>query len=191
MSEKGSRIIPGNGRNGSFVTSVMVMLTVDSPSVSAKLELTCGAKSWRVRKCKAPIPVSLEVGRVAGASGLLSHRAVCDEGSARQMQARAQAPLGRDFQADLAAMAEHDVAGDGEAEADAAGRPVARRLQAEERPEHGVALRRRNARSVIVDHDLDTAPLRQHGHPDMAAIAGSIADQVDDAAPQRIAAHGH
>ena len=54
-------------------------------------------------------------------------------------------------------MAQHDVARDGEAEPDAAGRGVARIVEAEERLEHRLALGFGNARAVVVDGDVDGA----------------------------------
>ena len=75
--------------------------------------------------------------------------------SARQVDAGAQAALRRGFEPDVAAMAARHVAGDRQAEADAAGRRVARRIEADERPEHAIPIGRRDAGSVVVDQDVD------------------------------------
>src|SRR5579863_6557543 len=60
--------------------------------------------------------------------------------SARQVDAGAQAAMRRIFQPDVAAMAARHVAGDREAEPDAAGRRVARWVEPDERLEHPLAL---------------------------------------------------
>ena len=75
--------------------------------------------------------------------------------SPRQVDAGAQAAIGRGFQPDVAAMAARHVARDRQAEPDAAGRRIARRVEPDERPEHALAVRRRDAGPVIVDQDID------------------------------------
>ena len=68
---------------------------------------------------------------------------------------RSEPALGRRLEMDVAAMAAHDILGDGEAEADAAGRWVARAFETIEGPKHRLALIDGDARPIIVDHDLD------------------------------------
>ena len=55
---------------------------------------------------------------------------------ARQRDAKAGPALRRAIDDNVAAMGQHDIPGDGQAEPDAAGRHVAGFVQSEERPEH-------------------------------------------------------
>ena len=76
----------------------------------------------------------------------------------RQMDPGAQPAPGRGLQPDVPAMAARHVAGDGQAEADAAGQRVARCIEPDERPEHAGSISRRDAGSVVIDQDID--PIR-------------------------------
>ena len=53
-------------------------------------------------------------------------------------------------------MAARHVAGDRQPEPDAAGRGIARRVEANERPEHSAAFGRQDAGTVVIDQDVDT-----------------------------------
>src|SRR2546423_10937632 len=76
--------------------------------------------------------------------------------SHRQAQPGAQAALGRFVERQVAAMAAHDVAGDRQAEADPAGRGIARALDPVERLEDLLALALRDAPPLIVAQELDS-----------------------------------
>ena len=71
------------------------------------------------------------------------------------MHPRTQAALGRRLQPDVATMTARHVARYGQAKADAAGQWVARRIEADERPEHAGSISRRDAGSVVIDQDID------------------------------------
>src|SRR5690349_4845535 len=79
----------------------------------------------------------------------------------RQVEADSQPALGRVLERKFATMAAGHVAGDGEAKADAARGRIARGIEAIERPEHGLALQRRNAGPVIIYQYIDPIPLGQ------------------------------
>src|SRR5215203_962523 len=75
----------------------------------------------------------------------------------RHAHGGAQAPERRIAQHDVAAMGARDVARDGEAEPRAALVLIARIVEPKERLEHFLALRERNAGSVVVDGDSQPA----------------------------------
>src|SRR5437763_16142488 len=75
--------------------------------------------------------------------------------SARQVHPGAQAAMRRGFEAYIAAMAARHIARDRQAEANPAGRRIARGVEADERVKHPLAFSRRDARPVIVDQDVD------------------------------------
>ena len=83
-------------------------------------------------------------------------------------------------------MAARHVARDRQAEPDAAGRLIARRVEPDERPEHPFAFRLGNAGPVIVDQDIDPVIGRRRRQPDMLSVAARIGDQIAEAAPQRV-----
>ena len=68
-------------------------------------------------------------------------------------------------------MAAHRVAGDGQAEADAAGFRVARPLDPVEGSEDLRALFLRDARAVVLDRDFHGLAVALGGNPDMVAMA--------------------
>ena len=61
-------------------------------------------------------------------------------------------------------------------------------IEPDERSEHPVAIGRRDARSVVVDEDID--PVRERLRPDsqIRAVAAGIGDQIGETAPQGVAA---
>src|SRR5438105_15673217 len=87
--------------------------------------------------------------------------------SARQVHASAQAAVWRGFEAHIAAMAARHIARDRQAEANPAGRRIARGVEADERVKHPLAFSRRDARPVIVDQDGDPVLAGQDPGPDL------------------------
>ena len=102
------------------------------------------------------------------------------------MQPGAQPALRRGFEPQIAALAVHEVARDGEAEAEPARVGVARRVEAVKGAEHVLALLFGDAGSVVVDQDVESVARLDPRDPDMAAVAPRIADKVREAAPRRV-----
>src|SRR5579862_8629938 len=82
----------------------------------------------------------------------------------QQMQTDAQSALRRILEGDIAALAARQIARDGEAEAEPSRVGVARRIQPMERTEDILALRRRNARPVIIDENIEAVARRDASH---------------------------
>src|SRR5690606_3806227 len=98
-----------------------------------------------------------------------------------QADQHAQSALRRIGQLDVAAVAEHDVARDGEAEADAAGAGAARGVETVERLERGFALVFRNARAVVIDGDPHLTVAGRRAHVHAGAVAGRVLHEVGEA----------
>ncbi len=98
-------------------------------------------------------------------------------------------PIGEFREDDIAAMAAHDVAGDGQAEADAAGLRIARFLDAVKRPEDLLTLVGGHAGAVIVDDDLDGFRALAGADADFLRVALRIADKIDQRPPHCFRAH--
>src|SRR5713101_1502330 len=94
------------------------------------------------------------------------------------MQPRAETALRRGFERQIAAMAACDVARDGEPETNPAGGDVARRVEPEERAKYRFALLRRDAGTVVVDHDVDAAAAGQRGQRDRSSVAPRHRDDL-------------
>ena len=92
----------------------------------------------------------------------------------------------RGFEPDVAAVAARHIARDRQAEPDAAGRRVARGIEADEGLEHPLAFAGRDAGPVIVDQDVDAVLDRRRSTARHAAITAGIGDQVGEAAAQRV-----
>ena len=82
-------------------------------------------------------------------------------------------------------MAARQVAGDGQAEADAAGRRVARAFQPQERLEDLLALAGRDAWPVIVDRHLDNVAEPSCVHHHTTCEAQGVFDEISEAAYDR------
>ena len=104
----------------------------------------------------------------------------------RQMNPGAQTALRRCLEPHVAAMAARHVAGDRQAKADATGRRVARRIEPHERPEHACPIGRRDAGPIVIDQNIDPVRYGDPGQPDMTPVAARIANQIGQAAAQRI-----
>src|SRR3546814_14332251 len=80
----------------------------------------------------------------------------------------------------MSAVAAGDIAGDGEAQADAPGGRVARLVEAEERLENIFVALRRNAGAVVVDGQLDQALAPPGPDRDVLAVALGVGQQVGE-----------
>src|ERR671924_1984087 len=99
------------------------------------------------------------------------------------MHPGAQATSRRGFEPDVAAVAARHVAGDRQAETDAPGGRVARSIEADERPEHAVAVGRRDPRTVVIDENIYPVGDSDTGQPDLTTIPARVADQIGKATP--------
>src|SRR4051794_30007899 len=102
------------------------------------------------------------------------------------MHAGAQSTQWRRLETDVSAVAARHVARDRQAEPDASGRLIARRVEPDERAEYALAFRLGNAGSIIVDQNVDSVIGRHRRQPDVPSIAARVCDQVAETAPQRI-----
>src|SRR5579863_3576330 len=82
-------------------------------------------------------------------------------------------------------MRARDVTRDGKPEARAALILIAGVVEAQERLEHVLAHRRRNARPVVVDRDAEPAVVAVAGDGDGRSKARGIADEIGDTALER------
>src|SRR5436190_13752599 len=107
----------------------------------------------------------------------------------RQPYRRAQSAQGTVAEHEVAAVGAGDIAGDGEAEADAAGLQVAALVQPVEGAERLFALRRRDTGSVVVDLHFGKTFRALEAREHLSAVLQGVVDQVDDAALERVAPH--
>ena len=83
-------------------------------------------------------------------------------------------------------MGQCNIAGNGQAQADAAGRRVARFIQAHKWPKYVTALVVRNARPIIIDNDSNRFGGGRNLNPAMHAVAQAIRNNIAQRPPHAL-----